>query len=255
MKKEKEDISPEEATMNKQAIWVLIFGVLLMIILPFLFTRSWSLLVLTETGNIGDSIGGMTAPAIGLMSAALIFLSFKAQIRMNERQWNEIKKQQNIKSNDFALEMVKEITSQFKERMDVFTKLEGGQRLALDIITIQSLDIVAIEDLFKNKDGYSSFCDFYIRLSPFIEIVDLHEKNQLNRYTYVKIGYLLLKNKVVIDEILEVLERFKFDEYVFDKRTIETNKYIRDIKKMFDKIYSIRVFMNDLNSMMMKSIE
>lgn len=254
MKKVKEDISPEEAIMNKQALWVLIVGVLLVFFLPFIFTRSWGLLVLTETGSIGDSIGGMTAPAIGLMSAALIFLSFKAQIRMNERQWNEIKKQQNIKSNDFAIEMANEITSNFKKKFDVYGLFDNDY-LKFYLEKLKSNKIADIEDESNNGSANHFISNLIIQLNPFIEIVGIHENGKLTRETYVKIGYSLFKNREVIDEFLILFERFKFEEYGFDKKITETNELIRDIKKLFDKIYSIRVFMNDLHSMMMKSIE
>jgi hypothetical protein len=254
MKRKREDISPEEATMNKRALWVLIVGILLMVLLPFLFTRPWGLLVLTETGSIGDSIGGMTAPAIGLMSAALIFLSFQAQIRMNERQWNEIKKQQNIKNNDFAIEMVSEITNCFKDKYYVFSLLKNDEvEYYLEIIKSMNLD--EIKDVFENKLASNYFSNLIIQLNPFIEIVELHENNKLTRNTYVKIGYALLKNQDVIRELLNSLEKFKFDDYGFKESIIKTNEYVLDIKKVFDKIYSIRIFLNDLHRIMMKSIE
>jgi hypothetical protein len=53
---------------------------------PFLLTRS---LVSPEysfadTGQIGDTIGGLTAPFIGLLSAYLVYKSFLAQIQANK---------------------------------------------------------------------------------------------------------------------------------------------------------------------------
>jgi hypothetical protein len=38
----------------------------------------------TTTGQIGDTIGGITAPVIGLVSAFLVYLSFSAQIEANK---------------------------------------------------------------------------------------------------------------------------------------------------------------------------
>lgn len=53
----------------------------------------------TQTGQIGDTIGGITAPFINLLGAILVFLSFKQQIKANEIQTNallnEIKRNEN----------------------------------------------------------------------------------------------------------------------------------------------------------------
>lgn len=65
------------------AIIAIICSILWIIVGPWLLTR-FSILDLTATGQIGDTIGGITAPIIGLVSAVLIYLSFTAQIRANE---------------------------------------------------------------------------------------------------------------------------------------------------------------------------
>lgn len=38
-----------------------------------------------NTGQIGDTIGGITAPFVGLLSAYLVYISFKAQIAANNK--------------------------------------------------------------------------------------------------------------------------------------------------------------------------
>ena len=55
------------------------------IILPMM-NKCWSLGLGTETGVIGDSIGGMTAPFFGLLNAIIVYLAFQQQIRANEIQ-------------------------------------------------------------------------------------------------------------------------------------------------------------------------
>lgn len=48
--------------------------------------------------NIGDAMGGMTAPLIGLISALLVYLSFQAQIEAN-RLTSEIRNDETLKEN------------------------------------------------------------------------------------------------------------------------------------------------------------
>ncbi len=63
--------------------------------MPFIFTRStlFSSLDFSATGQIGDTIGGITAPFMGLVGSILVFLSFKAQTDMNRKQFEAIDKQ------------------------------------------------------------------------------------------------------------------------------------------------------------------
>lgn len=58
---------------------------------PFLITKhgSWDF---TKTGPIGDTIGGITAPAVGLLSAVLVAFSFRAQVKANRQINKQIKK-------------------------------------------------------------------------------------------------------------------------------------------------------------------
>lgn len=55
---------------------------------PFLFTRSaiWRDLDFSGTGSIGDTIGGITAPFVGLLSAGLLVWTLYEQIKINREQ-------------------------------------------------------------------------------------------------------------------------------------------------------------------------
>lgn len=55
---------------------VLVIGAALIFLSPILFTRDFGLLDFNHTGEIGDTIGGLTSPIIGLIGAVLVFLSF-----------------------------------------------------------------------------------------------------------------------------------------------------------------------------------
>jgi hypothetical protein len=73
---------------------VLFLGVLGVFILPYVFTRPW-IGDFTESGQIGDTIGGTTAPFIGLLSAWLVYRAFKAQIEANELISRQLKIEEN----------------------------------------------------------------------------------------------------------------------------------------------------------------
>lgn len=73
---------------NKKTIYLIIGSVLVIASIPFILTRPAILPTLnfSETGQIGDTIGGLTAPIINLLGAILVYFSFQQQIKANEIQ-------------------------------------------------------------------------------------------------------------------------------------------------------------------------
>lgn len=73
---------------DKSLIKVLICVSILSLILPFLLTREsfCAALSFSDTGEIGDTIGGITAPLIGLLNAFLLYLTIREQYVFNEQQ-------------------------------------------------------------------------------------------------------------------------------------------------------------------------
>lgn len=69
---------------------------------PWLFTRpclgNWDFFDFSATGSIGDTIGGITAPIVGLVSILLLWWTLRAQLKFNQDQ-DEINKEQR-KFND-----------------------------------------------------------------------------------------------------------------------------------------------------------
>lgn len=52
---------------------------------PYLLSKYfWTKCGYAETGQIGDTVGGLTAPFIGLLSAVLVYLALKEQIKANK---------------------------------------------------------------------------------------------------------------------------------------------------------------------------
>lgn len=88
-------IKTEIKKFDRIALWVLISGVILLIITPYLLTKNyiWSGLDFTKTGNIGSTIGGITAPFMSLIGSILVYLSFRMQSKMNAIQFEALEKQ------------------------------------------------------------------------------------------------------------------------------------------------------------------
>lgn len=67
--------------------WSIIIILVVFIVLgPIIFTRTSFLPSFVGMGEIGDTIGGITAPFVNLLAAYLVYKSFTAQIRANAQQ-------------------------------------------------------------------------------------------------------------------------------------------------------------------------
>ncbi|WP_160150061.1 putative phage abortive infection protein [Parabacteroides sp. Marseille-P3160] len=89
--------------MKKIIIIMIAIGIVFALIAPFVFTRTGlACLDFRETGQIGDTIGGITAPIIGILSVILLFYTLWEQIVFNKKQ-KEISSNEQFKTTFFNL--------------------------------------------------------------------------------------------------------------------------------------------------------
>ena len=85
--------SPYEITRKE----VYFFIGIVLIIFSFPFFLTWekiSFINFTDTGNIGDTIGGITAPFLSVLGSILVYLAFKEQIKANKLVQDQFQLQQ-----------------------------------------------------------------------------------------------------------------------------------------------------------------
>ena len=68
--------------------FILGVGITATLLSPVLLTQDsfWGIFDFTETGQIGDTIGGITAPIVGLVSIILLYITLKEQRYFNAQQ-------------------------------------------------------------------------------------------------------------------------------------------------------------------------
>lgn len=103
--------------MGKIILWI---GIPVIILSPIILTQYSGYFDFTDTGNIGDTIGGITAPFINVISAILIFLALKAQIQANMIVQVQINKQIIDKEQDMESKQMKQYYSNLKNNIDTF---------------------------------------------------------------------------------------------------------------------------------------
>lgn len=106
----------------KQARRLLYIGIGLILLSPFLLTGHsfWNRLNFSQTGQIGDTIGGITAPIVNLLGAILVYLALKAQIEANlilKSQWDDQKNKDNIQTQS---DEINQLYYNLKESIDNF---------------------------------------------------------------------------------------------------------------------------------------
>lgn len=91
-----------------------------------------------NSGTLGDTISGTTGPIIALLSAILVYLSFRAQIRANE-----ITREQSIK----ALDRAREESERAREESNFQYLNEELEILTGKILRYQYSDLTGIQAL------------------------------------------------------------------------------------------------------------
>lgn len=106
-------------------------GIFLIFLSLYIFTRpvifaSWNF---TETGQIGDTIGGISGPIINLIGAYLVYISFQAQIEANRIQATALKdEKERIRLENIFQKQI----SQFDDIKTTLRELEFVVELAPD---------------------------------------------------------------------------------------------------------------------------
>jgi len=88
----------EKMTIQKKALIIIVIGIILIVVSPILLTRDFGLISFLETGNIGDTIGGISAPITGLIGSILVFYALKAQIDANKLIYDQFEYQKQEES-------------------------------------------------------------------------------------------------------------------------------------------------------------
>ncbi len=211
---------------------ILILGIILILFGSlFAFTKPayWSSFDFSQTGQIGDTIGGITAPIINIIGAILIYISFKAQIKANKIQFlllsKEIENQKKDRNFQVTLELFQSLKNDYQDLEHEVYKGQG----ALNSYVNEIKSHWNIKDFQKHmqKPIYADW-EFLIAeydlISYHIESSDFREKEKrrlsalLKNYYFTKLEYA---NNLIIKEFEK--HEIKSDMLGIIKSNIEFN--------------------------------
>ena len=114
--------------------WVIIIILLVFTFFaPILFT-SFNIIDFSNTGEIGDTIGGITAPFVNLVAAFLVYISFREQIKANKLLSKESSFNYFNSTHKIILEDLSGITPRLRLNRNYYNMLyeEGGLRREIE---------------------------------------------------------------------------------------------------------------------------
>lgn len=200
-----------------KAKWLLLAGGLVILIMPFLLTIHYfhDRFNFSETGQIGDTIGGITAPFMNLVGAFLVFYALQAQVKANELIQNQIDKGNEEKECENEGQNLNQLYSYLTESINSF------RFTTLPIEQLKNIEDVETDIEFK---GGEAFYHLFSQIRCYYHGTqdELHSYQSVSELlSILKIIDLLLgklkntksKNK----EILTILVRHLFDYKIVTK--------------------------------------
>ena len=131
----------------KLLLWV---GITAIIFMPFLLTLEAfnERFNLSETGQIGDTIGGVTAPFLNLVGAFLVFYALKAQVKANELVQKQIDKDNRSKESETEAQNLNQLYSYLLESINSF------KFTTLPIDDLRNTNIIETQTQFEGGDAF-----------------------------------------------------------------------------------------------------
>ncbi|MFK6999977.1 hypothetical protein [Flavobacterium oreochromis] len=102
------------------AKWILLFGALLTIILPFSIS-TLGINFLGKYGTVGDTIGGITSPISQFIGSILIYLALKAQLDANKIVQEQIDEDNKLSLIKHDVEQIHELYIFFQNNIKSFS--------------------------------------------------------------------------------------------------------------------------------------
>jgi hypothetical protein len=168
------------SSLLRIALCVLVIGFAGILIAPFLFTRK-GYISFADTGEIGDTIGGITSPITSIVGSILVFLALRAQVLTNQVTQAQIHERQTKEQTRKEVNYVSELYHYFTNNIQHYeTKYFRGHRAIM-----RTMSLLAKREREKaHDDGY------------------LYYGTAAELYSILKLGKLFLEQvkKAKIDE-------------------------------------------------------
>lgn len=203
--------------------FILIFGILLIVISPILFTQISGLIDFTNanTNNIGGTIGGITAPFTSVLGSILVYYALKAQIDANALIQEQLKEQK-------ATEYESKVVTYLKQQLDIINKDIEEFQLVQSTRKRDNGQTFETRTTLKGSDAIYQYLDGYLqegRNHDFNYSKEFHQVANIKHYISL------------IDNLVEAIniENIPNKDKLYLSTAIKYH-YLTKIKPIFDKL-------------------
>jgi len=167
-------------------LWLFIPGAILLIygiLMGITYQKLWQFNAWNDTGQIGDTIGGMSSPVMGLIGAILVYKSFEAQRDANKIQSDALEEERS-RNNDLnkfnqIVALIEDIKVQY-ESFEIKGKMmiTGEEKIHIGIEALKAIRAhfsqlkqfghikgLIIQDDYQVQDKFSNFTNLIIYTS------------------------------------------------------------------------------------------
>lgn len=165
----------KESYLRKNLIWIFpLFLIIIAFLLVFTFTRPalWEAFDFSNTGQIGDTIGGITAPLFNLIAAILIYISFNEQNKANKIQTEALDEERKRTNSINEFNQLNDLINQVKIELDNI-ELECRTAVGDTLTYVGSEALEEFSRYYKNENTYYSIInhkDFYSAYTDFLHV-------------------------------------------------------------------------------------
>lgn len=216
-----------------RAKWLLLIGGLVILIMPFILTGQYfqERFNFSETGQIGDTIGGITAPFMNLIGAFLVFYALQAQVKANELIQDQIDKDNEEKECENEGQNLNQLYSYLTDSINSF------HFKTLPIEQLKNIDDIDTQTEFKGGDAFYHLFS-QIRCHYHGTQDELHSQQAVSELLSVlKIMDLLLdklkiaksKNKDILITLVRHLFEYKIVTRIRDEEDSELDLEFCDV--------------------------
>lgn len=206
-------------TISFIAIGIAVLLIILSFFAPIIFTQASSKWNFTETGQIGDTIGGIMSPFIAIGGVIMTFLAFYMQVKANRLQREQFLKGLNKDGVD--------------EKIDCYYKLN---LLKIDLEKI-------IKDIPDRVKGLNAFVEAE-KENPFIlnplirrHISDYETAKEINRLDFYKsFKYFLSSNDEWVKKFQNLFAVLNYLPIGFGTMYSIVDKHLKEIFEIKDEV-------------------
>ncbi|SFN60463.1 hypothetical protein SAMN05444143_1362 [Flavobacterium succinicans] len=236
-----------ESKDNNDTIGIIVIILIIVFLIPYLFTRSvFKEYNFSDTGEIGDTIGGITSPFINGIAAILVYIAFKEQKKSNDILTEEI----NIEKNK-ELENLETLKKVILYDLNVRIK-PGAERIIIEIRKcLEELEDTNIkyyndhvdfnDQIFKSNNLSSYLKIFNKEPKDFNVILNIYNRvNFIYKHTPLQISfkYPTDKNNMVFIDVPKKRRTTTIERHLAKKK-IELELLINNTKSLIDNIDEI----------------